>query len=101
MEQVVADLQQRVAELTARLANEQQEQMERMMKVLEKYAEQKEKDKPRLVDTRGLGKPAQFGTGGDKELERTFPNYVAEDVSELCGLCLPGHEGAVGMGRGE
>ena len=64
--------------------------MAKMADAVSKLAAKSGGERVRLVDTRGIGRPSNFGTGDEKVLEKTFPiwqrklqNYVVSVYPDL------------------
>ena len=64
--------------------------MAKMADAVSKLAAKSGGERARLVDTRGIGRPSNFGTGDEKVLEKTFPiwqrklqNYVVSVYPDL------------------
>ena len=75
---MIADMQQRMLAMQAELQSQRQRDatMTQLTSVLERLSEAKPPAAPAiLVDTRGIGKPGQFGPGTDEELKKKFPNW--------------------------
>ena len=86
-----AQMQQMSAQLEAEkaksdLMQKQSADMQRMPAAIESLSQRGDK-KEMLVDTKGIGKPPNFGSGDEKVLEKGFVmwqrkmiNYVVEDI---------------------
>ena len=93
MEQALQDLQAQVQDLARRLEEEKTRSstMERVATAIENMqAKDAKRGDAKLVDTRGVGKPPNFGLGEERVLEKNFPvwqrkmlNYVVSIFIDL------------------
>ena len=69
-------MQRQIAELASQLAEERHRgaSLDRVAQVLDRWTtQQAQQPVARLVDTRGIGRPSNFGSGEEKSLEKSFP----------------------------
>ena len=70
-----------------------------LAQVLDRWTtQQAQQPVARLVDTRGIGRPSNFGSGEGKELGEVLPS-VAEEDAELHPQCIPQIFGNRSSGR--
>ena len=68
--------------------------LDRVVQVLDRWTtQQAQQPVARLVDTRGIGRPSNFGSGEEKSLEKSFPvwqrkmqNYIINVFPDLRAL---------------
>ena len=67
-------MQRQIAELASQLAEERHRSanLDRVAQVLDRWTTQQQ-PAARLEDTRGIGRPSNFGSGEEKSLEKSFP----------------------------
>ena len=68
-------MQRQIAELASQLAEERHRSanLDRVAQVLNRWTtKQAQQPVARLVDTRGIGRPSNFGSGEEKSLEKSF-----------------------------
>ena len=80
-------MQRQIAELASELAEERHRgaSLDRVTQVLDRWTtQQAQQPVARLVDTRGIGRPSNLGSGEEKSLEKSFPvwqrkmqNYIS------------------------
>ena len=86
MQRQIAELASQLAEGRHRSAN-----LDRVAQVLDRWTtQQAQQPVARLVDTRGIGRPSNFGSGEEKSLEKSFPvwqrkmqNYIISVFPDL------------------
>ena len=69
-------MQRQIVELAGQLAEERHRgaSLDRVAQVLDRWTTQEAQEPvARLVDTRGIGRPSNFGSGEEKSLEKSFP----------------------------
>ena len=86
-------MQRRIAELASQLAEERHRSanLDRVAQVLDGWTtQQAQQPVARLVDTRRIGRPSNFGSGEEKSLEKSFPvwerkmqNYIISVFPDL------------------
>ena len=85
-------MQRQIAELAGQLAEERHRgaSLDRVAQVLDRWTTQAQQPVARLVDTRGIGRPSNFGSREGKSLEKSFPvwqrkmsNYVVSVFPDL------------------
>ena len=86
-------MQRQIAELAGHLAEERHRgaSLDRVAQVLDTWTtQQAQQPVARLVDTRGIGRPSNFGSGEEKSLEKSFPvwqrkmqNYIISVFPDL------------------
>ena len=86
-------MQRQIAELASQLAEERHRSanLDRVAQVLDRWTtQQAQQPAARLVDTRGIGRPSNFGSGEEKSLEKSFPvlqrkmqNYIISVFPDL------------------
>ena len=87
------DAEVKIAELAGQLAEERHRgaSLDRVAQVLDRWTtQQAQQPVARLVDTRGIGRPSNFGSGEEKSLEKSFPvwqrkmqNYIVSVFPDL------------------
>ena len=85
-------MQRQIAELASQLAEERHRgaSLDRVAQVLDRWTtQQAQQPVARLVDTRGIGHPPNFGSGEEKSLEKSELPSVAEEDAELHHQCIP------------
>ena len=73
------------------MAEERHRSLDRVAQVLDRWTtQQAQQPVARLVDTRGIGRPSNFGSGEEKSLEKSFPvwqrkmqNYIISVFPDL------------------
>ena len=86
-------MQRQIAELASQLAEERHRSanLDRVAQVLDRWTtQQAQQPVARLVDTRRIGRPSNFGSGEEKSLEKSFPvwqrkmqNYIISVFPDL------------------
>ena len=86
-------MQRQIAELAGQLAEERNRGaiLDRVAQVLDRWTTQHaQQPVARLVDTRGIGRPPNFGSGEERSLEKSFPvwqrkmqNYIVSVFPDL------------------
>ena len=86
-------MQRQIAELAGQLAEERHRgaSLDRVAQVLDRWTtKQAQQPVARRVDTRGIGRPSNFGSGEEKSLEKSFPvwqrkmqNYIVNVFPDL------------------
>ena len=85
-------MQRQIAELASQLAEERHRgaSLDRVAQVLDRWTTQQAQPVARLVDTRGIGRPSNLGSGEEKSLEKSFPvwqrkmqNYIISVFPDL------------------
>ena len=99
MQQTLQELQQRVALLATQLETERTRNggVAQIAEALSRIAE-KDRGGAKLVDTRGVGRPANFGAGDEKTLEKSFPVWQRELLNYVVSI-YPDMKEPLGLGR--
>ena len=93
-------MQRQIAELAGQLAEEHHRDanLNKVAQVLDRWTtQQAQQPVARLVDTRGIGRPSNFGSGKEKELGEELPSVAKKDA-ELHHQCVPRSSGTARVG---